>query len=52
MDLPNINEGSTPFFLVYGEEALLLVDVEILALKMLEKVMGHLEDALTKRLLH
>ena len=43
--------GFTPFHLVYGKEALLPVEVEISTLKMLEKVMGHSEDALTKRLL-
>ena len=31
----------TPFYLVYGKEALLLVKVEIQALRMLEKVVGH-----------
>ena len=44
--------GFTTFCLVYGKEALLLVEVEIPSLKMLEKVMGHSEYALTKRLLH
>ena len=43
--------GLTPFRLVFGKEALLPVEVEIPALKMLEKVVGHLEDALTERLL-
>ena len=39
------------FCLVYGKEALLLVEVEIPTLKILEKVMGHSQDALTERLL-
>ena len=43
--------GFTPFRLVFGKEALLPVEVEIPALKMLEKVVGHSEDALTNRLL-
>ena len=42
--------GFTPFRLVFGKEALLPVDLKIPALKMLEKVVGHLEDALTERL--
>ena len=42
----------TPFCLVFRKEALLLVEIEIPALKMPEKVMGHSsKDALTKRLL-
>ena len=44
--------GFTPFRLVYGKEAILPVEVEIPALKMLEKVMGPSNDALTERLLH
>ena len=43
--------GFTQFRLVFGKEALVLVEVEIPALKMLEKVVGHSEDALTERLL-
>ena len=43
--------GFTPFRLVFGKEALLPVEVEIPALKMLEKVVGHSKDALTERLL-
>ena len=41
----------TPFLLVHGKETLLLMEVEIPTLKMLEKVMGHSKDALTRRLL-
>ena len=41
----------TPFRLFFGKEALFLVEVEITALKMLEKVVGHSEDALIERLL-
>ena len=43
--------GFTPFRLVFGKEALLPVEVEILALNMLEKVVGYSEDSLTQRLL-
>ncbi|MCO5549036.1 hypothetical protein L7F22_002502 [Adiantum nelumboides] len=42
----------TPFHLVYGKEALLLVEVEIRAIKMLEKVLGQSGDAFKQRLLH
>ena len=43
--------GFTPFHLVYGKEALLPVEVEILAIKMLEKLLGLPKDASTARLL-
>ena len=44
--------GFTPFHLVYGEEALLPIEVEILAVKMLEKLLGKSDDALKERLLN
>ncbi|MCO5558526.1 hypothetical protein L7F22_012111 [Adiantum nelumboides] len=44
--------GFTPFHLVYGKEALLPVEVEIPAIKMLEKVLGQSGDAFKQRLLH
>ena len=43
--------GFTPFQLVYGKEALLLVEVEIRAIKMLEKLLGPPSDAFKARLL-
>lgn len=42
--------GFTPFRLVYGKEALLPVEVELPAVKMLEKLMGHSSDAFKERL--
>ena len=44
--------GFTPFPLVYGKEALLPIEVELLAVKLLEKLLGPSHDALTERLLH
>ncbi|MCO5597162.1 hypothetical protein L7F22_051238 [Adiantum nelumboides] len=44
--------GFTPFHLVYGKEALLPVEVEIPAIKMLEKVLGQSGDAFKQQLLH
>ncbi|MCO5582167.1 hypothetical protein L7F22_036057 [Adiantum nelumboides] len=44
--------GFTPFHLVYGKEALLPVEVEIPAVKMLKKLMGGSDNALKERLLH
>ena len=44
--------GFTPFCLVYGKEALLPLEVEIPAVKMLEKMMGQPQNAFTERLLH
>ena len=49
--LVKTSTGFTPFLLVYGKEALLPLEVEIPAVKMLEKLLGHLEDALSERLL-
>ena len=40
----------TPFHLVYGKEALLPVEVELLAIELLEKLLGHSSDAFKKRL--
>ena len=37
---------------MYGKEALLPVEVELPAVKMLEKLMGHSSDAFKERLLH
>lgn len=44
--------GFTPFHLVYGKEALLPIEVEIPAVKMLERLLGHSEDVFKERLLH
>ena len=44
--------GFTPFHLVYGKEALLPIEVELPAVKMLEKLLGHSSDALKERLLY
>ena len=44
--------GFTPFHLVYGKEALLPIEVELSAVKLLEKLLGPSQDALTERLLH
>ena len=45
--------GFTPFHLVYGkEEAILPVEVELPAVKMLEKLLGPSNDAFKERLLH
>ncbi|KAI5079191.1 hypothetical protein GOP47_0006862 [Adiantum capillus-veneris] len=41
----------TPFHLVYGKEALLPVEVELSAVKMLEKLLGQANDAFKERLL-
>ena len=43
--------GFTPFHLVYGKEALLPVEVELLAMKLLEKLQGPSSDASKARLL-
>ncbi|MCO5578412.1 hypothetical protein L7F22_032254 [Adiantum nelumboides] len=43
--------GFTPFHLVYGKEALLLVEVELPTIKMLEKLLGQSIDAFKQRLL-
>ncbi|RYA46319.1 hypothetical protein DD606_24495 [Enterobacter cloacae complex sp. GF14B] len=43
--------GFTPFHLVYGKEALLPVEVELPAVKMLEKLLGPPSDAFKERLL-
>ncbi|MCO5565066.1 hypothetical protein L7F22_018737 [Adiantum nelumboides] len=43
--------GFTPFHLVYGKEALLPVEVELPAVKMLEKLLGQSSDAFKQRLL-
>ena len=42
----------TPFGLVYGKEALLPIELEQLAVKMLEKFLGHTNDAFKERLLY
>ena len=42
----------TPFFLVYGKEALLPIEVELPSVKMLEKFLGNTNDAFKKRLLY
>ena len=43
----------TPFCLVYGKEALLPIEVELLAVKMLvEKFLGHTNDAFKESLLY
>ena len=42
----------TPFHLVYGKEALLPIKVELPAVKLLEKLLGHSSDAFKERLLH
>ena len=44
--------GFTPFHLVYGKEALLPMEVKLPAVKMLEKLLGHSNDAFKERLLH
>ena len=44
--------GFTPFHLVYGKEAILPVEVELPAVKMLEKLLGPSNDAFKERLLH
>ncbi len=43
--------GFTPYHLVYGKEALLPVEVELPAVKMLEKLLGSSNDAFQERLL-
>ena len=43
--------GFTPFYLVYGTKALLSVEVELPAVKLLEKLMGSPSDASKSRLL-
>ncbi|MCO5594736.1 hypothetical protein L7F22_048769 [Adiantum nelumboides] len=43
--------GFTPFHLVYGKEALFPVEVELPAVKMLEKLLGQSSDAFKERLL-
>ena len=43
--------GFTPFHLVYGKEALLPIEVEIPAVRMLEKLLGPSSDASKVRLL-
>ena len=43
--------GFTPFQLVYGKEALLPTKVDFPIVQMLEKLLGSLSDASTKRLL-
>ena len=42
----------TPFHLVYGKEALLPIEVELPAIKLLEKLLGPSHDAFTERLLY
>ena len=42
----------TPFHLVYGKEAILPVEVELPAVKMLEKLLGPSNDAFKESLLH
>ena len=44
--------GFTPIRLAYGKEALLPLEVEIPAVKMLEKLMGDSGDAFQERLLY
>ena len=44
--------GFTPFHLFYGKEALLPIEVELPAVKLLEKLLGPSHDALRERLLH
>lgn len=44
--------GFTPFHLVYGREALLPVEVEITAVKMLEKLLDESPDAFKEILLY
>ena len=44
--------GFTPFCLVYGKEELLPIEVELPAVKMLEKFLGHTNDAFKERLLY
>ena len=44
--------GFTPSHLVYGKEALFPIEVELLALKLLEKLLGPSNDAFAERLLH
>lgn len=46
------NAGFTPFHLAYRKETLLPVEIEISAVKMLEKLMGQPTDAFKERLLH
>ena len=50
--LVKTSTGFTPFHLVYGKEALLPIEVELPAVKLLEKLLGPNHDALTERLLH
>ena len=55
MGIQDISEktstGFTPFHLVYGKEALLPVEVELPAMKMLEKLLGPSSDEFKERLL-
>ena len=44
--------GFTPFRLVYGKEALLPIEVELPAVKLLEKLMGQPNDVFKERLLY
>ena len=44
--------GFTPFRLVYGKEALLSIEVELPAVKLLEKLMGQPNDVFKERLLY
>ena len=46
-----IERGFTPFHLVYGEEAMLPVEVEIPAINMLENLLGLSSDASKARIL-
>ena len=45
----NTSTGFMPFHLVYGKESLLSLEVELPAVKMLEKLMGHSSDTLNER---
>ncbi|MCO5558350.1 hypothetical protein L7F22_011931 [Adiantum nelumboides] len=49
--LVKTGRGFTPFHLVYGKEALLPMEVELLVVKMLEKLLGQSSDAFKERLL-
>ena len=44
--------GFSPFHLVFGKEALLLVEVELPTMKLLERSMVDVKDALSNRLLY
>ena len=52
MTCVNMAIGLSPFHLVFGKEALLPVEVEVPIVKLLEKSIGEVKDALNDRLLY